>query len=180
MTKREIASLAIKLMGVFILIKTIAYVPMAVGSVLSATRTVDFSGFLEVVGYAIFAASVSLIPLVWALLIIVLSDKVAAWLIKEPDDTLIEAVGAVNKEDVMVVVCSCIGLYLAVAAFPNLILKASHFLAVRNAGSDRFSYLSGSLYETLQCVAPIVQIALGVWLFAGSKGIVKFWKKIRS
>lgn len=36
MTKREIASLAIKLMGVFILIKAIAYVPMAFSGLFSA------------------------------------------------------------------------------------------------------------------------------------------------
>lgn len=120
------------------------------------------------------------IPLAWSLFIIVLSDKVAVWLIEETENTCLEVGALVNKEDVMIVVCSCIGLYLAVAAFPNLIFQASYFWTVHNAGSDHRSYLSGSLHRTFQCIAPIVQIALGVWLFAGSKGIVKFWKKIRS
>ena len=35
MTKREIASLVIKLMGVFILIKSIAYVPMSFAGLFS-------------------------------------------------------------------------------------------------------------------------------------------------
>ena len=120
------------------------------------------------------------IPLAWSLFIIVCSDKVAGWLIKEDEDKSIEINNSVSKDDVMLVVCSCIGLYLIVTAFPNLILHVSQFFTVRRAGSDSVAYFSGGTYKALRLVAPIAQIALGIWLFAGAKGIIKFWKKIRS
>lgn len=116
MTKREIASLAIKLMGVFILIKAIAYVPMAFSGLFSAWRTVEGPGLFTMVMPALMALFFAVIPLAWSLFIIVLSDKVATWLIEETENTCLEVGALVNKEDVMIVVCSCIGLYLAVAA----------------------------------------------------------------
>ena len=178
MTKREIASLVIKLMGVFVLLKSISYVPMVLSGMFSVWQTPDRSGAVWVVLIAVITVIVSAIPLMWGLLIIVLSDKVAGWLIK--DDKAAEITGSMNKEDVMLVVCSCIGLYLIVTAFPRLIVDCSRFFAIRRAGSDWAAYLSSGFNRTLNLMAPVVQIALGVWLFAGAKGIVKLWKKIRS
>ena len=176
MTKREIASLAIKLMGIFILLKSISYAPMIFGSVFSGVYRSEEWGLLLTVFYVFIA----IISLVWGLFIIVLSDKVAAWLIKEDDDKVVEASGSINKDDVMLVVFSCIGLFIIVTGFPNLMLHLSQFFTVRRAGSDSAAYFSGGTYKALRLVAPVVQIALGVWLFAGAKGLVKFWKKIRS
>ncbi|MBC8377891.1 MAG: hypothetical protein H8E62_01820 [Planctomycetes bacterium] len=178
MTKREIASLVIKLMGVFILIKSISYVPMGFGSIFSAAFRTGGPGVFETMMVLIMVLVMIAIPLLWSLFIIVRSDKVAAWLIKEDNDKLVEVGSSVSKDDVMLVVCSCIGLYLIVTAFPNMIVNCSHFLTVHRAGSEYVSYTSGVLYKTINLIAPAVKIALGVWLFAGAKGIVKFWHKI--
>jgi hypothetical protein len=172
MTKREIASLVIKLMGVFILIRSLLYMPMTFGNVF----TVGWQDRGEWIGTLFLLGFLSVLPPVFSLAIIILSDKLAEWLIK--DDHPIELPGSVRKEDVMLVVFTCVGLYLIVTAIPTLIVYLSNFLMFHRARNG-VSY-SGGFYNAYRLVAPVVQIALGVWLFVGSSGLVKLWKKIRS
>lgn len=167
MTKREIASLAIKLMGIFILLRSISYAPMIFGNAFQVG-----AGLLATVMYIFMC----IIALAWGVFIIVFSDRIAKWLIK--DDHPIELPGSVRKEDVMVVVFTCIGLYLIVTAIPSLIVYFSNFLMFHKARSG-VSY-SGGFHDAFRLIAPVVQIGLGIWLFAGSRGLVKLWQKIRS
>ena len=150
---------------------------MTFGSIFGAMIRTEGPGILQTIIVVSMTAVMAAIPLAWGLFIIVRSDKCAAWLVR--DDKTVEIGSSINKEDVLLVVFSCIGLYLIVTAFPNLLLNIPQFFAVRKAGSDYFAYTSGGLYKTLRLAAPVVQIALGVWLFVGSRGIVKLWKKIR-
>lgn len=177
MTKREIASLVIKLMGVFILLKTISYVPMVISMMFSGMR----SESLLIAGVMVILSIVMIaISLAWSLLIIFFSDKFAARIIKE--NATIEALSTtINRDDVMMIAISCIGLYFITAAMPVVIrglLYNAAFMRIRS-GSP-FVGPSGLLNLLRELIVPAVQIAIGLWLFIGSKGIVKFWKKIRS
>ncbi len=177
MTKREIASLAIKLMGVFILLKSIAYVPMAFWATLSTMPSeAEWLFRIFMVMMSVAAAG---IPLVWSLLIIFLSDKVASWLIKD-DNSIENASTTISKGDVMVIAISCIGLYFIVAAAPMFIRVLMNISIFHRHTESPFVGSSTVFNIGKQLIAPAVQIALGVWLFVGSKGIAKFWKKIRS
>ena len=177
MTKREIASLAIKLMGVFILLKSITYVPMAFVGPLSMMNSE--AGWLFRVFMVMMSVAAAVIPLVWSLLIIFFSDKVAVWLIKE-DNSIENATASIDKDDVMVMAISCIGLYFIVAAAPMFIHALMNFSMYYGHAKNPLFGPSSVFNVSKQLIAPAVQIALGVWLFAGSKGIVKIWKKIRS
>ncbi|MBL7215099.1 MAG: hypothetical protein ISS71_05425 [Phycisphaerae bacterium] len=181
MTKREIASLVIKLMGVFILIKSIAYVPMTFSGLFTIWRPgVENSGFGWAILLGVIVLVLSVAAVVFSLSIIIFSDKVAARLIKEDNDKFVEVGNLVNKEDVMLVVFSCIGLYLIVTAIPSLIVYTHSILTFYKSCAGRPVYPSGGWYQFSRLIAPVVQIGLGVWLFAGSKGLVKLWHKIRS
>lgn len=179
MTKREIASLAIKLMGVFILLKSIAYVAMALGGFFSVMRSDHMSILLTLLYFVMIVISV-MVPLVFSILVIKFSDKAAARLIQDDQAMDISNV-SINKDDVMLVVISCIGLYFIIAAAPVLI-NALLINSVMMNGRGGIPYVgpSGMLHILRNLVVPVVQIGLGIWLFAGSKGIVKLWKKIRS
>jgi hypothetical protein len=178
MNKREIASLAIKLMGVFILLKSIAYVPMTLSVLFRSVLTAEGTGVLE----TMFAVAMSIVaagvPLIFSLMIISLSDKAAARLIKD-DQTIEKPDVSINKDDVMLVAISCIGLYFIIAATPMLIRGLGMYPMYPRGGMDYFG-LTRFWTIAKQLIAPAVQIGLGIWLFAGSKGIVKLWKKIRS
>ena len=173
MTKREIASLAIKLMGVFILLKSISYVPMAYSGMFYAVREGNNAGILQTVLILMMSTAMAVVPLAFSILVIVLSDKAAAWLIKE-DNSIENASTSISKTDVMAIVISCIGLYFIVNTTPRFIHA---LITIRRYPHTPFPNL---LNVGRELIAPAVQIALGVWLFVGSKGIAKFWKKIRS
>lgn len=176
MSKREIASLAIKLMGVFILLKGISYVPYMISNIATAAR-LPSGGWIGDAAWAVFLAA---IPLAWALVVIIFSGKIAEWLIKSDDDKPIQAQSAITKDDVMLVAFTCIGLYLIVVGFPDLIIRISQFLIVNRAGGGYYADSTGRAYRLMLLLAPVAQIAIGIWLFAGSNGIVKLWHKIRS
>ncbi len=174
MTKRDLTALVIKLMGVFILIRSLSFLPMSFGNVF----TVGWQDRGEWIGTLFLLGFLSVLPVVFSLAIIILSDTIAKWLIK--DDHSVELPDSVRKENVMLVVFTCIGLYLIVTGIPNLIVYANRALMYyRNRGD--WSAPSFSAYNQFSLLlGPIVQIGLGVWLFAGSKGLVKLWHKIRS
>ncbi|MDH4202324.1 MAG: hypothetical protein OEV87_05480 [Phycisphaerae bacterium] len=177
MTKREIASLVIKLMGVFILLKSIAYLPTVFG----AFYTINQAGITEALSKFLYGAMISIsaiIPFVWSVLIIQFSDKAAAWLIKD-NDAIEKPATSIHRDDVMTIAISCLGLYFIVAATPMLIRGLSTYPMYTRAGMN-FVGLARFWNITKQLIAPTVQIGLGIWLFAGSRGIVKLWKKIRS
>jgi uncharacterized membrane protein len=180
MTRREIASLAIKLMGVFVLLKSIAFVPMVFSGMFYAVRSYDSAGLLQTAFVLMTSILMTVIPLAFSVLVIVLSDKAAVWLIKE-DNSIENTNTSISKEDVMVIAVSCIGLYFIVAAMPMLITAfLNNAVYMRRQMGSPFIGPSGLMNIFRNLIAPAVQIALGVWLFAGSKGIVKFWKRIRS
>lgn len=179
MTKREIASLAVKLMGVFILLKSIGYLPMTYSGVFYAFQG-HHVDLLQSLFMIMMSTVMALIPLAFSILIIVLSDKVAAWLIK--DDTAAEATGSsITKGDVMAIAVSCIGLYFIVSAAPGLVTALMNNAArMRQQMGISFVDPSGTMNLLRSLIAPAVQLGLGIWLFVGSKGIVKIWRKIRS
>jgi hypothetical protein len=176
MTKREIASLAIKLMGVFILLKSIAYVPQVLGMMFSVMRTEEL---LFAISIVMISITMAVIPLAWSLLVIIFSDKAAAWLIKE-DNSIENTSSSISKDDVMVVAISCIGLYFIVAAAPVFIHALMNISIFHRQAGSPFVGPSSIFNVGKQLIAPGVQVAIGLCLFAGSKGIVKLWKKIRS
>lgn len=177
MSKREIASLTIKLMGVFILLKSIGWVPMAF---ISQVNLMNSEGsWLFRFFMLMLSVAAAVIPLVFSILVIILSDKAAAWLIKE-DKSIANTSSSINKDDVMVIVISCIGLYFIVASAPMFICALMNFTILHRHASSPFVGPHSIFNVGKQLIAPAVQIALGVWLFAGSKGIVNLWKKIRS
>jgi len=174
MTKREIASLVIRLMGVFILLKSIGYVPSVFGAFYSMAQMENSEVFNKFL-YGIMIIVGAVLPLAWSVLIIIFSDKAAAWLIKD-NNAIEKPETSINKQDVMVIAVSCIGLYFVVAAAPMLIRALSIYPMYTRSGAlhSRFWIIVRDL------IAPAVQVALGLWLFVGPEGIVKLWKKIRS
>jgi hypothetical protein len=102
---------------------------------------------------------------------IIFSEKCSGWLIR--DDKTIELSGALQKSDILIVAFTIIGLYLVVKGIPNLIVQLTQ-LQIR-ANYSQSSEISQAAY----LIAPVVQIALGVWLFAGARGIAAFWERIR-
>lgn len=174
MTTRETGSLVLKLIGIFFLIRSLFYLPITISSLFG----VGWQDRGEWIGTLLFAMFLSAIPLLLSLCIIIFSEAIAGRLIKNNEP--VDVPGPFLKEDVMVVVFSCVGLYLIVTGIPDFIQIFSNLLIFNRYNSDAMSYPYRCFYQLSRLIAPVVQIGLGVWLFVGSKGLVKLWHKIRS
>ena len=177
MTKREISSLVIKLMGVFILLKILVYIPVMLSFEFGYGYNTKASLMIKTLGVLLSIVSV-VIVLAFSMAIIFLSDKIAAWLIKGDKGDKVAFAGSVSKEDVMIVVFSCIGLYLIAIALPMFI---ADIYAISFSGGAENLYPDNSALKqhTVRLLPNIISMGLGVWFFAGSGGILKLWKKIR-
>ncbi|MCE5186209.1 MAG: hypothetical protein LLF76_08810 [Planctomycetaceae bacterium] len=172
MTKREIASLTIKLMGVWMLIKALSYLPMSITQIVSlreiATRGILFA--------ACWTVGLAALAVIWAAVIILFSNRFAKWLIK--DNQTVELNGPINKRDVLTVAFACIGLFLIVTAMPTLLNSATLYFLLRRI-EEGYGEQSANQRWIAATFSELIQIGLGVWLFAGSQGIARFWENIR-
>ena len=171
MTKREIASLVLKLIGVYMVVQFIGYFPAMFGSfgmvILQTKEAASFqmafsAGLLILSGLLYLAGCVSLI---------VYSDKIAVKMVSE--DKTLESCAAISKSDVLSIAFCCIGLLVLTRCIPQVIHLIIRYMTIKGINGGAQNYFNiGSL------VSVIVQFIIGLWLFLGSKGIV-FWLKLR-
>ena len=167
MSKREIASLAIKLMGVFLVVTSLGYLPMVFGFTNASGLWQGVLRFIGCLGSPALGG-----------LIIVYSDKIAARLIREDNVYVTSGEDAMTKNDVMAIAFACVGLHIAVTAVPQIFSTLIRFISypVLREGQS----FSAGVRSITTIIAPVVKLCLGIWLFVGSRAIVRLWHKIRS
>lgn len=170
MTKREVASLVIKLTGIYILIRYAAYLPSLLMPLYYAKYT-DFNSWVP----ALLATAVSIIYLGVCVIIVLKSDKISAKIIsvdKEMNLTL-----SITKSDIMTIAFCCIGLIVLVNVIPQLASTATeHFLYKKNPNNMPSNYHFRIIPKL---VGNIIQLVIGIWLFLRAKGLAEIWRRIR-
>jgi len=88
-----------------------------------------------------------------------------------------DEISALSSEDMQTIAFSVVGLLLLTRAFPGLcrvILQISSALRFKN-----FSALITRTGILQNSVVAVVQLALGLYLFLGSKGLSGLWHKMQ-
>jgi len=164
MTKKEIVSLSLKLVGIYCLILSISYFGFAIMSAVSSWR----QGFL----YMLISITPSVLLLLFGAYLIFsnkLPSIMASSMIQEEKTT------SFTFQDIQVLAFSIIGVWLLSIAIPTFI-QAILQITVLYSGSQR----SFPVYFISQIVASVLKLALGIYLFSGSKGLAKLWQKLQS
>ena len=164
MTKKEIVSLSLKLAGIYCLIMSISYLSFAIMNVVSAWM----KGSL----YMLISIIPSVLLLLFGAYLIFsskLPSKMASSMIEEEKTT------SFTFQDIQVLAFSIIGVWLLSIAIPTFI-QAILQITVLYSGSQR----SVPVYSISQIVASVLKLALGIYLFSGSKGLAKLWQKFQS
>jgi len=164
MTKKEIVSLSLKLAGIYCLILSISYFGFAIMNAVSAWR----QGFL----YMLISITPSVLLLLFGAYLIFsnkLPSIMASSMIQEEKTT------SFTFQDIQVLAFSIIGVWLLSSAIPNFI-QAILQITVLYSGSQQ----SVPVYFISQIVASVLKLALGIYLFSGSKGLAKLWQKLQS
>ena len=169
MTKRSIASLAIKLMAVYVLI-------------LSAPSILSLGAVLGPLGadsslWVLFSAIVSLIIFLGAFIWLI---RRADWFAQKivPDDESTEAIDKLTLSEVQAIAFSCIGLLVLSQTLPALGQQISYIGALKYAADPgvKVPIFASSLSKILSTV---LQLAIGAYLFLSPRGLVELWSRLQ-
>lgn len=179
MTKKEIVSLSLKLAGIYCLIMAIAYLNFTVMAVVSSLRGQGFWDMLiSITPFVLLLLSFT--PFVLLLLFAAylmfsskLPSRIASSMIEEEKTT------SFTFQDIQVLAFSIIGVWLLSSAIPTLIQVIVRIILLHSTSQRSFSVFRDS-YIISQIVAAVLKLALGIYLFSGSKGLAKLWQKFQS
>jgi len=174
MSKKSIASLFVKLIGVFLLLQSVPALPY----VLFYMRNQSFNN-AAFSGPLLYVAMLSL-PTLWVaicILVIRFSDMVAG-LIVGNDEECAQLFGLSMLEAQTLAFC-CIGLAVTVRALPEiprLLLQVAAYRRAAAAGHNVAQIISLSV-PRLVCF--LLQLILGIGLFFGAPGVAGLWARLR-
>jgi len=173
-TKREAASLVLRLMGVYIAVRYLEYVPTALGALSllmspppGAVRMwLLLSSVLPPVAYFAVCA-----------LLVFGSDWIARRLV--PEDKPVFGTGTVmSTKEVLSLAFCCLGLAILAGAIPR-IPQAAIIMSVVRWGSPGPGRNRGTIQGLAQVAGIIIQAAIGLVLFLQARGLAGLWHKLR-
>lgn len=177
MTKREMMSLLIKLMGVYALVQLVP----GVVSVLGAIAGLVFK-FKEqpIVTLSVTWLSMLAAPLLWiglCIWVIRKSDHIAKWLY--PIDASAGQLTTLNVKDIQHLGYHFIGLLLVVKAFPSfaMMLYQSIMIILFNQSLELQNKTTFAYRQ--QWVMLSLQLAIGLYLFLRPRGLANLRAKIQ-
>lgn len=174
MTKREIISLFIKLMGVYALVQLVPVIVSAMAllgtSLLQLKEqplTTLSAGFLMLI-----------IPLLWIVLCLRLIGK-SDWLAERlyPVDAPAGQLTTLGVQDIQRLGYHFIGLLLVVKSLPTLIMALYQFLILSGQPYEH-RYQALSMYSH-QWISQALQLAIGLYLFLRPKGLANLWARMQ-
>jgi len=174
MTKREMTSLLIKLMGIYALVQ---FVPGLVQSmVLLASNAFNFT---EQPWYFALVAVLTAVlgPIFWIVLclgVIFKSDALAKRLYRQ--DSPAGQLTTLGVEDFQRLGYHIIGLLLIVQAFPRIVTFLGQSLFLMR---DSHSYRDISGTQIPFFLAIVTQLAIGLFLFISPHGLLNIWTRIQ-
>jgi len=167
MTKRDILELAIKIIGIYMIILILNFIHSILISIPWIFERQEHNSLLFIISYTISV----LIYFIVAYNFIFRADSLANIICKE--DKSLECNSSIQKEIIQEIAFTIVGIYLIANALPKItdaiinIIQQGRFKNIQF--TQGFSYIVDS----------IVQIGIGIFLVLGSKGLVNSIKKLR-
>jgi hypothetical protein len=171
MNARTIASLTLKLIGFFVLAKSLTYLPLVFGGVgMIASKGPSGLDLFTFLGFAI-STMTPFLHLVASIIIIWKSEAIARRI--APDEQV--AISAGLDADTLQTLAFCIvGLVFLTGALPRFAQFATNYFMVQRMPNQKIPY---TLYG--QLISTMLQIVIGVVLFLQADGLTGLWKKLR-
>ena len=175
MTKKEIASLFIKLTGVYLFVSFFAFLQFLPYSI----ANIRFYDLPSIIGPAL---QIMHMLIYWAVLflLIVKSDALAAKLVK--DDKPFGLSLSVDRDEIMIIAFCCIGLTLFITTISDLISFILWSISYVRDSNMFPSDVQNSYWSTgrvAKLINIIVRSVAGVYLFCYPSKIINLWKKVR-
>jgi hypothetical protein len=157
MTKKEIVSLSLKLAGIYCILMALTYSSIAMISIFSYRGQSFLVTLFSLMPFILFLASG---------IYLIFSTKIDAKLIPSIDQE--SKPSSLSSHEIQSLAFSIIGVFVLVNAIPDFIQ-----IIITVTSGINVSYLS-------HIVAVLIKLALGIYLFLGSKGLSGLWHKLQS
>ncbi len=169
MDARKTTSLALKLIGIYILVERLDYLWMYAQIFYASRFGYPPGGETTVV--RLLMLGTLLVYFIVCILLIVKSDVIARWLVSESDNA--EVTTGLDADTLQTIAFVTIGVVLLAAAIPRFVQFCASYLFLKSE--------TGISYPNYgQLVGPAVQAAIGAALFLGAEGLVRIWHRLRT
>jgi len=166
MTRRDILSIAVKILGIYFLVQAIRFLPFLVTIVRELPYGQERSAFIS---FAVAQVGAVLVSLVVAIILLKWSDGIAARLTKHYKSEPLPSRRWLAKNELLELAFTVVGVVILANALPR-IPQIIADLRYEGAFRER-AYASA--------VAVAVRVVLGFYLALGAKGLVGLLRKLR-
>jgi hypothetical protein len=176
LTRRDVASLALKLVGIYSLLQGMSLVSYMPGLLMHyrAYRAASIAMEMLLLGLGPYALSLGV-----GIFLLLFADRLAPRLLPEPApgqaDSPPPALVRTSGPELQAVAFSVVGLLLIVWSARSLALAAWNFYAGSRVIVEALERPGWGRYA----LEAAVECGLGVWLFFGSKRLAGFWQRLR-
>jgi hypothetical protein len=177
MKANQLATLVLRLLGIYCLVVYVPIVPLFSGILFSARNASDNSGIATIIIVVLFLVfwlgiGISLIAcsVPWG-------EKLA------PKDVGEAKTSAISFEQVQTLAFAVAGILIFAEALPQLLNSVSSFFISLNQVTGRNQYPPNDQFNwrsLLAAVGTFLKAALGLWMFFGAHGFANFWRSLRN
>lgn len=177
MNKREIGSLAFKLMGIYLFVLTVPLVTQAFFMFIYPFTSGRGQGAFDSIAMPCLSLISALVMILGGRYLIRRSDAMAARLF--PGEAAQQPLTRTSMGDVQLVAYSVVGLALAAQALPGIATHGLNllFLLHNSSYSMQPDFMRNLL---IPLVREGAQFALGLWLFYHGESVMNLWRKART
>ena len=179
MTKREVGSLAFKLMGVYALVLCAAHASsliMWAGTIaeVAAHRPRHELNMADIIWPGLFVGLPCTLLLALGIVLIMRSSRFSARMFPEPEKSVTVLASA---QDIQAIAFSVVGVLLLASALPSIAQIAVNLHHRFNHPEMRPASIRGTWASFLTMCAKVI---LGTGLFFGGRALSNFWFKLRT
>jgi hypothetical protein len=177
MKPNQLATLVLRLLGVYCLIVFVPMVPLFGSVVFYARSSNDNSGIAVItlaVLFSIFWLGVGISLIVWS---VPWGNKLTPKDIDEGNIT------TYSFEQIQILAFAIAGVLIFSDALPQLLNSFFSFFSSLNQVSNRSqppAYSEFNWHSLLTAAGTLLKAALGLWLFFGARGFANFWWSMRN
>ena len=173
MTKQDVFSLALKILGIYTIIVAISALRFSLSMIFSYITNPQY--FPSLVSIVVGSLLPLLLLLILSYYLIKRSDKLSKTIF--PNSQSEKVILTLSSVEIQSIAFSIIGVLVIVWALPKLFEIVTQLSYSKIHRGDVFSVRMGQkLIE--YSVDVVIRLALGIYLFIGSKGLSTIWHKI--
>jgi hypothetical protein len=178
MKAKQLATLVLRLLGIYWLIQIIPIIALASGLIFSMPQNPNESRAPEVLIGCIVWVACCLV----GVLLLVRSESWSEKLV--PKGTTETSGTAVSFEQIQVLTFAAAGILVLAGALPQLFNSIYSIFIWLHQNPDKNPYLNNSFSNNprliLSAAGTLLKAALGLWLFFGAHGFANFWRSLRN